>query len=138
MECCETMKSHTIDEENKVRLDKWLWAARFYKTRALAKQMIEGGKVFYQGQRTKCSKWVEMGAEITLRQGMDEKRIIVRGLSEQRQGAQQAQLLYEETAASVSAREENTAQRKMFGQAPEQRPDKKSRRELLRVKGRLD
>lgn len=60
-----------------VRLDKWLWAARFYKTRSLARNMVEGGKVHYNGQRTKPSKSVELGAQITLRQGHDEKTVII-------------------------------------------------------------
>lgn len=57
-----------------VRLDKWLWAARFYKTRSIARNMVDGGKVHYNGQRTKPSKIVELGATITLRQGYEEKR----------------------------------------------------------------
>ena len=60
-----------------VRLDKWLWAARFYKTRALAREMIEGGKVHYNGQRSKPSKIVELNATLTLRQGNDERTVIV-------------------------------------------------------------
>ncbi len=121
-----------------VRLDKWLWAARFYKTRALAKQMIEGGKVHYDGQRTKCSKAVELGAQIRLRQGFEEKTVEVLALSEQRKGASEAQLLYRETEDSIKAREERALVRKTQGSAPEHRPDKKSRRELLRVKGSWD
>ena len=62
-----------MTENNEVRLDKWLWAARFYKTRSIAKAMIEGGKVHYNGQRAKVSKTVEVGAMIKLRQGSDEK-----------------------------------------------------------------
>lgn len=121
-----------------VRLDKWLWAARFYKTRALAKQMIEGGKVHYDGQRTKCSKAVEIGALIRLRQGYEEKTVEVIALSDQRRGASEAQQLYRETEDSISAREERALARKTQGSAPEHRPDKKSRRELLRVKGSWD
>lgn len=64
-----------------VRLDKWLWAARFYKTRSLARNMVEGGKVHYNGQRAKPSKSVEIGAQITLRQGHDEKTIIIEKIS---------------------------------------------------------
>lgn len=88
-------------ENNEVRLDKWLWAARFYKTRSIAKAMIEGGKVHYNGQRAKVSKNVEIGAMIKLRQGSDEKEIEVIALSDQRRGAPEAQLLYQETAQSV-------------------------------------
>lgn len=121
-----------------VRLDKWLWAARFYKTRALAKQMIEGGKVHYDGQRSKCSKAVEIGALIRVRQGHDEKTVEVIALSDQRRGASEAQKLYRETEDSIRAREAQALARKTLGSAPEHRPDKKSRRELLRVKGSWD
>lgn len=121
----------------KVRLDKWLWAARFYKTRGIAKQMIEGGKVHYEGQRAKCSKAVEVGATLQIRQGWDERIIVVKALSEQRRGAAEAQALYEETADSLARREEHAAQRKaMKGSelSPKQKPDKRSRRQLLEVK----
>ncbi|RVU29752.1 ribosome-associated heat shock protein Hsp15 [Neptunomonas marina] len=121
----------------KVRLDKWLWAARFYKTRGIAKQMIEGGKVHYEGQRAKCSKAVELGATLQIRQGWDERIIVVKALSEQRRGAAEAQALYEETADSLARREEHAAQRKaMKGSelSPKQKPDKRSRRQLLEVK----
>src|SRR5690554_1973840 len=121
-----------------VRLDKWLWAARFYKTRALAKEMIEGGKVHYDGQRTKCSKAVEIGALIQLRQGYDEKTVEVLALSDQRRGAAEAQKLYRETEDSIRAREQRALERKTQGSAPDHRPNKKSRRELLRIKGSWD
>ena len=87
--------------EDKVRLDKWLWAARFYRTRAIAKDMIEGGKVHYNGQRSKCSKIVEVGALLTIRQGLDEREVEVLELSDQRRGAPEAQQLYRETAESI-------------------------------------
>lgn len=118
--------------EVKVRLDKWLWAARFYKTRAIAKQMIDGGKVHYNGQRTKCSRHVEVGAVLEIRQGFDEKEIIVEALSDQRRGAAEAQLLYKETEASVKKREEHAAQRKAMGSGlnPRNRPNKKERRQI--------
>ena len=73
--------------DDAVRLDKWLWAARFYKTRALARDMIDGGKVHYNGQRGKPSKNVELNAEIKLRQGNDERTVIVLALASQRRGA---------------------------------------------------
>ena len=99
------MKAQSANEKSGVRLDKWLWAARFYKTRSIAKAMIEGGKVHYNGQRAKTSKEVEVGATIKLRQGNDEKEIIVTALSDQRRGAPEAQLLYQETEKSVKQRE---------------------------------
>ena len=67
--------------EERVRLDKWLWAARFFRTRNLAKQASEGGKVWYDGARTKVSKEVQLGAELRIRQGFDEKTVTVRALS---------------------------------------------------------
>ena len=92
-------------EHDKLRLDKWLWAARFFKTRALAKEAIEGGKVHCRGERCKPGKEPRVGDEYQIRQGFDERRVIVRELSAVRRGAAQAQLLYEETAGSLAKRE---------------------------------
>lgn len=119
-----------------VRLDKWLWAARFYKTRTIARDMINGGKVHYNGQKTKPSKIVELGATIKLRQGYDEKTIVIEKLSEQRKGASEAVLLYSETAESIKLREEKNLARKMnaHNPSPERRPDKKQRRDIIRFK----
>lgn len=117
------------DKHTKVRLDKWLWAARFFKTRALAKAAVEGGKVHYDGQRSKCSRIVELGVELTIRQGWDEKIVQVTGLSEHRRGATEAAKLYQETATSMDRRAEQAAARKAMGGAiSEQRPTKKQRR----------
>nr|WP_274517473.1 ribosome-associated heat shock protein Hsp15 [Yersinia pseudotuberculosis] len=91
-----------ISPAESVRLDKWLWAARFYKTRAIARDMVDGGKVHYNGQRSKPSKLVELHAEIRLRQGNDERTVRVLALHSQRRGAEEAQTLYEETEASLS------------------------------------
>lgn len=119
-----------------VRLDKWLWAARFYKTRSIARNMIDGGKVHYNGQRSKPSKLVEVGAEITLRQGHEEKTVLIEQVSGQRRGAPEAQMLYTETAASLAKREQNAQQRKLHAHnpSPERRPDKKQRRDIIRFK----
>lgn len=120
-----------------LRLDKWLWACRFYKTRSLAKDMIDGGKVQYNGQRCKASKTVELGATIRLTQGTDEKTVIVKALSEQRLSAPLAQQLYEETAESITLRAERAELRKMnllFAPHPDTKPDKKMRRQLLLLK----
>src|SRR5690554_7993648 len=84
----------TNTEDPKVRLDKWLWAARFYKTRALAKEAIEGGKVHYNSQRTKPGKIVETGARVSLRLGWQEKIVVVDDISDRRRGAPEAQKLY--------------------------------------------
>lgn len=122
---------------NEVRLDKWLWAARFYKTRTIAKAMIEGGKVHYNGQRAKVSKAVEIGATIKLRQGNEEKEIEVLALSDQRRGAPEAQLLYQETEKSVKLREAMAFARKANALSmphPDRRPNKKERRDLIKFK----
>ena len=121
------------EEDNVIRLDKWLWAARFYKTRSIAKEMIDGGKVHYNGQRSKPNKTVEVGAIIKLRQGNDEKEIKVTALSAQRRGAPEAQLLYQETEQSVEKREKLKLARKINAMPhPDRRPNKKERRDLLR------
>ncbi|WP_392559043.1 ribosome-associated heat shock protein Hsp15 [Orbus mooreae] len=123
--------------EQQIRLDKWLWAARIYKTRSLARDMVEGGKVHYNGQRTKPSKIVEIGAELKLRQGSDEKKIIIQALSEQRRPASEAHMLYQETAESIVKREEVAMARKLGALTmphPDRRPDKKERRNLIKFK----
>ncbi|WP_151993671.1 ribosome-associated heat shock protein Hsp15 [Buttiauxella massiliensis] len=120
-----------------VRLDKWLWAARFYKTRAIAREMVEGGKVHYNGQRSKPSKLVELNAMLTLRQGNDEKTVKVLALTEQRRPATDASQLYEETAESITKREKVALARKMNALTmphPDRRPDKKERRDLMKFK----
>lgn len=134
------MKAQSANEKSGVRLDKWLWAARFYKTRSIAKAMIEGGKVHYNGQRAKTSKEVEVGATIKLRQGSDEKEIIVTALSDQRRGAPEAQLLYQETEKSVKQREAIALARKANAFSmphPDRRPNKKERRELVKFKDHI-
>lgn len=120
-----------------VRLDKWLWAARFYKTRALAREMIEGGKVHYNGQRSKPSKIVELNATLTLRQGNDERTVIIKAITEQRRPAAEAVEMYEETAESIAKREKMALARKMNALTmphPDRRPDKKERRDLMKFK----
>ncbi len=124
----------TEASSKKVRIDKWLWAARFFKTRALAKKAIEGGKIQVNGQRTKPSKDIEIGMTLQIRQGWDEKVVIVEKLSDQRRGAPEAQLLYAETPESIAKRELEASQRKA-GQATilsEARPTKKQRRQIHR------
>ncbi|AWL10631.1 Heat shock protein 15 like protein [Saliniradius amylolyticus] len=124
-------------EPQKVRLDKWLWAARLYKTRSLARDMIQGGKVHYNGQRVKPGKLVELGALIRLAQGFDHKEILVQELHEKRRSAKEIVNMYEETQASIEQREKNAAARKlgaMYNPNPEQKPDKKQRRNLIKFK----
>jgi len=131
------MMSSAVPE--KVRLDKWLWAARFFKTRSLAKAAIEGGKVHCAGQRVKVSREIALGDELTIRQGVDKRDVRVMALSEQRLGAGPAALLYEETAASKIAREQRAVERKLgsAGFRPsDHKPDKKERRQIQRFKTR--
>lgn len=121
----------------RVRLDKWLWAARFFKTRSLAKQAIDGGKVHCDGARCKSSREIEVGASLEIRQGRDERTVMVKALSDKRGGAPQAALLYEETPESIANREEKVAQRKaMRAAAPvtSGRPTKQDRRKIHRFK----
>ena len=126
-----------MSDDGKARLDKWLWAARFFKTRALAKAAIEGGKVHCRGERCKPSKEPKVGDELQIRQGHDTRVVVVRELSMVRRGAPEAQLLYEETAASIAQREAAAAQRRAAGPGlliSEQRPTKKQRRQIHRFR----
>lgn len=120
-----------------VRLDKWLWAARFYKTRSIARDMIDGGKVHYNGQRAKPSKIVEVGAILTLRLGNEQKTIRVLAISDQRRPAREAEYLYQETLESITKRENIAEARKLNALTmphPDRRPDKKERRTLIKFK----
>lgn len=122
---------------DKVRIDKWLWAARFFKTRSIAKQAIDGGKVHCNGQRIKPSKEIEVGVRLRIRQGFDEKEVEVVALSDKRRGAPEAILLYNETPQSQEKRQAEAAQRKVLrgiiGQ-PGHRPTKKQRRQIHRFR----
>ncbi len=120
----------------RIRIDKWLWAARFYKTRAMAKQAIDGGKVKVEGVNAKPSKELELGMRIQLRQGFDEKTVVVKALSDQRRGAPEAQKLYEETNESIERREKLAAQRKSQPTHWQlaTKPNKKQRRQIHRFK----
>lgn len=127
---------------DKVRIDKWLWAARFFKTRNLAKQAIEGGKVHCDGHRVKASKEITAGMVLAIRQGWDIKEVTVLALSEQRRGADIASQLYEETAQSKEKRALAAEQRKQLkgleGVNSEGRPNKKQRRQIHRFRDLLD
>lgn len=120
-----------------VRLDKWLWAARFYKTRSLARQMVQSGKVHVDGQRPKPAKTICVGQLIKLKKGYDVVEVEVVELSVQRRGAPEAQKLYAETEASKERREREAELRKanaLYNPHPDHKPDKKERRELLKMK----
>jgi len=116
-----------------VRLDKWLWAARFYKTRNQATTAISGGKVHVDGDRTKPSRLIKIGQTLRIRKGPLEWNITVDGLSDKRGPAEQAQKLYTEAEESIEARKDGAEQRRLARQAnpiPLQKPTKKQRREI--------
>lgn len=124
---------HAVED---VRLDKWLWAARLFKTRAIAKDAVESGRVRYRGARAKVGRNVEVGALMAVRQGWDEWEIEVLGLSDRRLGAPQARLLYRETDESRRRREQAAEQRRLAasGLISDERPTKKQRRAIHRFK----
>lgn len=125
------------EAQDKVRLDKWLWAARFYKTRQLAHEALELGRVQLGGERVKGSRMVRVGDELLLRIEQLEHRVTVLALATQRRPAPEARLLYHEDEDSVRAREERAAllaaSRSSFPHG-DGRPSKKSRRDIQRFK----
>ena len=121
-----------------MRVDKWLWAARFFKTRGLAQEAIDLGRVLVEGERVKTARMLRLGERIELRTGEIERVVIVRGLSDQRGPAPVAQQLYDETAESITAREAARERRRLFGEPAheiEGRPTKRDRRALDRARG---
>jgi ribosome-associated heat shock protein Hsp15 len=122
-------------DNDKVRLDKWLWAARFFKTRSLAAEAVNGGKVHVNEARVKPARSVHRGDTLRIRRGPYEYVVVVRELSSQRGPASQAALLYEETLQSLQKRETLAAQRKLQtlqAPHPDRRPTKKERRHIIR------
>lgn len=127
------------NEPTKIRADKWLWAARFFRTRTLAKEAIESGKVQMNGQKIKVSKELQIGDTLTIRQGhatrLEEKTVVIKALSENRGNATIAATLYDETEESLIRREFMAEQRKLDNLArPDSRPSKKDRRKLEQFK----
>ncbi|MCP5181431.1 MAG: RNA-binding protein [Pseudomonadales bacterium] len=125
----------------RVRLDQWLWAARLYRTRALAKQAVDGGKVHMAGQRAKCSRAMKVGDELHISRPWFDLTVTVTGLSARRGDAESARLLYTESEASVREREQILAQRRLARAgltAPRLRPDKHDRRDLVELKRQDD
>ena len=125
---------HEPDDDGRVRLDKWLWAARFFKTRSLAAEAITGGKVTMHGDRAKPARPLQVGDEIAVRLGPYEHIVRVRKLSERRGPATVAATLYEETAESLAARSK-LAEQLRLSPAPlvydeKGRPTKRDRREI--------
>ncbi|MDH5570415.1 MAG: S4 domain-containing protein [Gammaproteobacteria bacterium] len=121
-------------QDNKIRLDKWLWAARFYKNRSLAVEAVNGGHVHINGVRSKPAHVVSIGEEIRIIKGTSAFVIKVTGLSDKRGKAEFAQTLYEESAESIKQRQQQAELRKQaaIGQAPIKRPDKRARRQIIR------
>ncbi len=126
---------------DRLRVDKWLWAARFFKTRSIAKTAIEGGKVHLSGQRVKVSREICVGEVLVIKQGWDEREIIVKALSNKRGPAPAAQILYAETDASIARREREAQVRKAAGGAvarPTNKPGKHERKALERLRKQFD
>lgn len=127
----------TSDSSNKIRLDKWLWACRFYKTRRIAIEMIESGKVRYNGNKVKPSKSVDFNAILTIRQGDQEKTVQVLALLDKRVSAPMSVTAYQETSESIEKREKIADLKKLGALKmphPDRKPDKKERRHLIQFK----
>lgn len=125
---------------DRLRIDKWLWAARFFKTRSIAKSAIEGGKVHIDGQRVKVSREISVGDIVMIKQGWEEKEIEVLALSDKRGPAPEAQRLYAESERSVQRRTKEAQARKAAGAMarPTQRPGKHERKALERLRKQFD
>jgi ribosome-associated heat shock protein Hsp15 len=127
------------DIENRTRLDKWLWAARFFKTRAIAAQAVSGGKVHLMGQRVKSSRQVKVDDCYEIHRGQDRLEVVVQALSERRGNAVQARLLYAETEASIVRCAHESEQRKLAAmQRPvsDRKPNKQERRKIRQFSGK--
>jgi ribosome-associated heat shock protein Hsp15 len=119
------------------RIDRWLWAARFYKTRVLATEMVNAGHVQLNGIRIKASRMVKIGDKLSISRGSDKFIIRIAALADKRGSATVAQSLYEETPASIAIRQKLATQRKLNATtypAPAKRPDKKARRQIIRFR----
>ena len=129
-------QSRPLDQ---IRIDRWLWAARFYKTRSRAKVAIVGGKIVVNGAKAKPSREVRVCDNLSIRRGNDEIDIVVVALSDQRGPANVAQALYSETSDSIERRAALKAQRRMERaglRMPKSRPSKRDRRHLMRMKSK--
>ncbi len=127
-----------LNEEG-LRLDKWLWAARFFKTRAAAAEAVGGGKVHVNGQRVKPARTVHVGDELEIHRAQEAMSVTVRGINARRRPASEAQALYEEHETSRLAREQAREQRRLLNAAmphPQHRPDKRERRRIRRFTGK--
>ena len=131
------MSAAVSDLDNtKIRLDKWLWAARFFKTRSLATAAVNGGKVHVNDMRVKAARAVQLGDRLSIQRGMQQFTVIVVGLSQQRGPAKEAVLLYQETADSIRQRQQQSEQRRLQQPAapnPGRRPTRQERRRIVRL-----
>ena len=122
-----------------IRIDKWLWAARFFKTRTLAADAVNGGKVHVNDRRVKSSRSINIGDELKITRGQFQTVVIVKALSEKRGPAKAAQMLYEETPESLEKRELLLEQRKILNaeiQQTKTKPDKRQRRQIRKISGK--
>lgn len=121
-----------------LRLDKWLWAARVFKTRAIAVEAINGGKVHLNDARVKPSRMVHIGDKLDFTRGTDRYHCVIEGLNDKRRPAKEAQLLYAESAESIQTREDDQEMRKIQNASiikPDKKPNKKQRRRIIQFKG---
>ncbi|HEX8159457.1 MAG TPA: RNA-binding S4 domain-containing protein [Solirubrobacteraceae bacterium] len=127
------------ESPDRVRVDKWLWAARLFKTRSLAAEAVKGGRVQVNGQRVKASREVGRGDELEVTIGQVRRTVVVQGVAERRGPASEAVLLYEETSASVAARALAAEQRRLASPPPGAnlvgRPTKRDRRRFDATRG---
>jgi ribosome-associated heat shock protein Hsp15 len=124
----------TVDDQS-LRLDKWLWHARFFKTRSQATDAVAGGLVHVNGERVKASRDVKVGDRLEITRSEDKMEVIVSGIPKRRGPAAEAQLHYEETPASIQQREQRREHSRYAPPAPQGRPDKHARRALRGMKG---
>ena len=130
-----------MSESEKIRIDKWLWAARFFKTRALASKAVDGGKVHVNGHRVKSSRCVQVGDRIEITRSQVQSVVDVIALSDKRGPTKIAQTLYVETAESIQERELNSQQRKILNASMPRskgKPDKHQRKEIRKASGKLN
>lgn len=125
-----------MSELQKLRIDKWLWAARFYKTRSIASDAVNGGKVHLNSDRVKAAKAIKVGDVLKIRRGEEIWTVTVVSLFEKRRQASLAQTMYEETEESLKLRENNVADRKALSSSRvvSHRPSKKERRHIIKFK----
>ena len=126
-------KMGPVSNDDRVRIDKWLWAARFFKTRSIATKAVNGGHVHVNGSRVKPARTIQIGDTLTIRRGHVEFEVVVQGLSERRGPAVKARTLYEETGESIKLREQAARDRKLqkpLDAPPDRKPDKRDWRKI--------